>query len=91
MWDKQMDIQIALDNIKERHRNYSNEREKCCSPILNISIYDAYILYCKYYAHDERDIKHNIVSKSYFEKYIYENLGDYIVDNKFISIEWFEL
>ena len=87
MWDKQMDIQIALDNIKERYNTMNGERP--CSPILNISIYDAYVLYCKYYANDEIQTKHNIVSKSYFEKYIYENMGDYIIDNKFISTEWF--
>jgi len=91
MWDKQMDIQIALDNIKERYHNYSNERDRCCSPILNISIYDAYVLYCKYYANNESLTKHNIVSKSYFEKYIYENMGNFIIDNKFISMEWFNL
>ena len=87
MWDKQMDIQIALDNIKERYRNY--EQERASSPILNISFYDAYVLYCKYYANDDIQSKHNLVSKSYFEKYIYENLGNYIIDNKFISMEWF--
>ena len=89
MWDKQMDIQIALDNMKERYRNYSMYGERASSPILNISIYDAYVLYCKYYANDDIQSKHNLVSKSYFEKYIYENLGDYIIDNKFISTEWF--
>ena len=89
MWDKQMDIQIALDNIKERYRNYSTNGERVCSPVLNISIYDAYVLYCKYYANDDIQSKYNIVSKSYFEKYIYENMGDYIIDNKFISTEWF--
>jgi len=33
--------------------------------------------------------KKMIVSKSYFEKYIFENLEEYIIDSKFLSAEWY--
>ena len=33
--------------------------------------------------------KKMIVSKSYFEKYMFENLEEYIIDSKFLSAEWY--
>jgi hypothetical protein len=29
-----------------------------------------------------------IVSKSYFEKYVFDNLNEFIVDSKFINSDW---
>jgi len=89
MWDKQMDIQIALESIKEKYKN-NDTNERTSSPALNISIYDAYIIYCKYFS-SESNVHYHIVSKSYFEKYIFENLSDYVIDNKFISNEWINM
>ena len=86
MWDKQMDIQVALENMKEKYRR-SDTNDRSSSPSLNISIYDAYVLYCKYFS-SESNVHYHIVSKSYFEKYIFENLGEYVIDDKFISSEW---
>lgn len=71
MWDKQLDIQVALDNLKATIR---------LSPV-NYSIYDAYSFYCK--QGNEQN-----VSKSYFEKYVFDNFSEYILDEKFLSSEW---
>lgn len=86
MWDKQLDIHVALENMKEKYRR-SDTNDRSSSPALNISIYDAYVLYCKYFS-GESNVHYHIVSKSYFEKYIFENLGEYVIDDKFISCEW---
>jgi hypothetical protein len=92
LWDKQMDINVAMDNMKQslRMRYYArnggiNNYERATSPIsgCNISIYDAYLYYCKYFSS-----KNLIVSKSYFEKHIFDTLEPYIIDYAFISIEW---
>lgn len=91
LWDKQLDIQVALDNLKETIRskyisnNVTNENVLIIRPIYqhNISIYDAYLFYCKYYSNNIQ-----IVSKSYFEKYIFDNCAEFIIESKFLSSEW---
>lgn len=83
LWDKKGDIRNALDELKQHIINtsdYSNSSVK-------ISIYDAYIFYCKY-AGQNHNNNEQIVSKSYFEKYLFENLFDFIVNSKYISMEW---
>ncbi len=59
-----------------------------CTQILNwnISIYDAYIYYCKYITSNYP--LNQIVSKLYFEKYIFDNFNEYIVESKYISMDW---
>jgi hypothetical protein len=52
----------------------------------NISIYDAYIYYCKFII--MYDPMNQIINKSYFDKYINENYSKYIIDNCFLSIKW---
>jgi hypothetical protein len=74
LWDKQLDIQIALDKLVENIR-LSNQQS------FNYSIYDAYSFYCK----QQNTIN---VSKSYFEKYIFDHFPQYVVDGKFLSNEW---
>ena len=87
LWDKQMDIQIALDHLKEsiQQREGQTQHLSSGSPNtkLNVSIYDTYIYYCRF--------QHNkpLVSKSYFEKYIFDNLSEYVIDAKFISVCWY--
>ena len=79
LWDKHSDIQLSLDDMKSD--NISNNY------IEDISIYDAYSLYCK---HHKRKIRFNrfVTSKSYFEKYVYEHLNSFICENGFISKQW---
>ena len=56
------------------------------SPTWNISIYDAYIYYCKYITSNYPF--NQIVSKSFFEKYIFDNFNEYIIETKFMSSNW---
>lgn len=93
LWDKQMDIHISLENLKEHilskyykeHGSIMNY-ERISSPLSghNISIYDAYKYYCTFYSSQNKPI----VNKSYFEKYVFDNLAYYIFDSKFISSDW---
>lgn len=86
LWDKQMDIEVAMDKLKEsiRHKHNNELRPTSPSSNMNYSIYDAYSFYCK------QNNSQN-VSKSYFEKYIFDNFNQYIVDSKFLSYEWYML
>jgi len=96
LWDKELDIQLALENMKHSLQNNSMmpiSRTLSPSSSQNISIYDAYYFYCKYHSslNHNNTVSNQIVSKSYFEKYIFENLSNYVVDSKFLSVEWFKL
>ena len=62
----------------------------------NISIYDAYIFYCKSVSGSQttnvtNNNRRQIISKGYFEKYIFDNYQEYIIDSKFISGDWYAL
>jgi len=85
LWDKQLDIQVALDDMKNtiREKNRENSSKN------NISIYDAYRYYCKYFSNINNSTNKFIVGKSYFEKYIYDNLSQYVIESKFLSHEWY--
>jgi hypothetical protein len=87
MWDKQMDIQTALDQMREHICETNNVG---LLSLYATTIYDAYVWYCKYYSDMKHCImdKHPIVSKLYFEKYIMENIGIYVIDDKYLSSEW---
>jgi hypothetical protein len=76
-WNKKEDIENALELFR-------NEIETTNS-LSNISFYETYEFYCK---HQRSDRSSMIVSKQYFEKYILENLSDYVVDDSFISSDW---
>ena len=92
MWDKQLDIHIALDSMKGMLRETHTGTERSLSPSVNrnIAIYDAYIFYCKYYTNSS-DTYHLIVSKAYFEKYIFDTHMQYVIDDKFMSCDWYLL
>jgi hypothetical protein len=93
LWDKQFDIQVALDYMKnainEQVSSQTNLRPSSPSIRNNVSIYDAYRYYCKYYSNVGETSNKLIVSKSYFEKYVFDNLSQYIIDSKFLSYEWY--
>tara|TARA_B110000967_G_scaffold209207_1_gene264330 strand:- start:5480 stop:7177 length:1698 start_codon:yes stop_codon:yes gene_type:complete len=103
LWDKQLDIQVALENMKEHIRiKYDAPRleTRSQSPALyhNVSIYDAYLYYCKFTTsasnmnlNDLTTTQKHVVSKAYFEKYIYDNCIDYIIDSKFLTSGWYLL
>ncbi len=90
MWDKQLDIHIALDSMKGMLRETHTSSERSLSPSVNrnIAIYDAYIFYCKYYTNTS-DTYHLIVSKAYFEKFIFDTQMQYVIDDKFLSFDWY--
>lgn len=75
LWDKTADIQLALESMCEYVKTKQN----------NLSIYEAYEMYCR----EGRTMHRIIVSKYFFEKYIFEWLRDFLVDEKFIKMEWF--
>jgi hypothetical protein len=92
LWDKQTDIQVALEICKEEYRkefysrySHSYNHERVSSPLQNhnIQIYHLYTSYCKYMSE-----KKLIVNKSYFEKYVYDNLSNYLVDATCVSSDW---
>lgn len=90
MWDKQLDIQTALESMKDLLRETQTNADRPLSPSItrNIAIYDAYIFYCKYYANTTEKSR-LIVSKAYFEKYVFDNLMQYVIDDKFLSYDWY--
>jgi len=82
LWDKQFTIQISLDNMKTTINEEKGSRN-------NISIYESYKYYCKFSSTINNSTTKLIVSKSFFEKYVFDNLSQYIIDSKFISSDWF--
>ena len=76
-WNKKEDIENALELFR-------NGIEPANS-LSNISFYETYEFYCK---HQRSNQSSMIVSKQYFEKYILENMSDYVVDDSFISADW---
>jgi len=83
MWDKMNDINKAFEYIKEQikldnHLTIDNN-------VTLISFDDAYNYYYKFC--NQNSFKY-IVSKRYFEKYLYYKLSQYIVYEKFIETSW---
>jgi len=74
-WDKKGDIRSALISMKEEY-HAKNEG-------LLISFDAAYTFYCNLF-----NSKH-IVSKNYFEKYIYQNMNEFVAFDAFITSEWY--
>jgi hypothetical protein len=97
LWDKQLEIQVTMDNMKmqlqSEHTSVLSNTMRVSSPTIcqNISIYDAYIFYCKSISGSQTNNRRQIISKGYFEKYIFDNYQEYIIDSKFISSEWYAL
>ncbi len=75
LWDKQYDIQIAIENL--RLENLA-KNEQNNSQHTGFSVYEAYLYYCKFTSNTPLKM---VVSKSYFEKYIYEHYGIYLSEN----------
>jgi hypothetical protein len=85
LWDKQLDIQVALESMKEQLCSQSVREGELLTTAKHISIYDAYAFYCKYYSSLNNK---RFVNKAYFEKYVFENLTEFVIDTNFISYEW---
>lgn len=77
LWDKVSDINSSLIYVKQQIKN-----EHTLSLISFDDVYNYYQKYCSL-----NSVKF-IVSKRYFEKYLYYKFVDYIVYEKFIKIDW---
>jgi len=77
LWNKICDINNSLDFIKEQLKIQNK-------PDL-ISFDDAYNYYYKYCSLNSLK---TIVSKRYFEKYLYYKISDHIIYEKFIETSW---
>jgi hypothetical protein len=95
LWDKQMDIQVAIENMKDNICNKHGNDNSHTIPT-NVSIYDMYLYYCKFVSNASNvnlstltSYQKQIVSKTYFEKYIYDNYSEFIIDNKFLQHGWY--
>jgi len=78
MWNKTSDIEKSFAFIKEQIKNDNDAFELLSFDVI-------YNLYCKYCKNASNKF---VVSKRFFEKYLYFKLFDYIVYEKFIKLEW---
>lgn len=79
LWKKMDDIDKSFEHIKNQIRHENK------LPLISFDeVYNYYYKYC-----NKNSIKF-IVSKRYFEKYLYYKLPEYIVYEKFIDIIWFK-
>ena len=83
IWDKTMDIQVALQELA-----LSTLSEKNQTPSI-LSVYDAYLFYCKFYSNPSKKTPF-LVSKTYFEKYMMENFSEHISEDGVLQREWIE-
>ena len=77
LWDKISDINNSLYYIKQQIKSHHK-----LSLVSFDDVYSYYQGYCT-----SNSIKF-VVSKRYFEKYLYYKFVDYIVYEKFIKVEW---
>jgi len=77
LWNKNIDIERSFDFIKCQIKEYHN--------LALISFDDAYNYYYKFCNNETNKL---IVSKRYFEKFLYSKISKYIVYEKFIETAW---
>ena len=78
LWDKMTDIRAALESMK-LHLIEDGYSFDSCEMIPFDDIYNYYFNYCS---------SNMVVSKRYFEKCLYQLLGDFIEFDRFVSPEW---
>ena len=81
IWNKMEDIVNSFIYIKEQIK----EQIKIETNLALISFDDAYNYYYKFCKINDYKF---IVSKRYFEKYLYFKLSEYVVYEKFIEVKW---
>lgn len=90
LWDKQMDIETSLRELKRQLQDKYIESPPLVIPTYVISIHDAYTFYCEI-AMKLRNTNEQIVTQSYFSNYVFENLSDFLLLSKYISPDWIVL
>lgn len=78
LWDKNNEIELSFQYIKTQIKNNAETQ----ALISFDDAYNHYYKYCNINSHK------SVVSKRYFEKYLYFNLSDYIVYERFIETSW---
>ena len=91
LWDKWADISLAMNAFKTALLNDiitqdCEEKQQNDCLISFDTIYDFYFNFCNKNKMSS-DAKY-VVSKKFFEKYLYSNLSNYIMFEKFISNDW---
>jgi len=81
MWDKNADIHNALVSLKEKYTSKVLLEDNHTL----IAFDEAY----DFYFHKNKTTSKYIVSKRYFEKYLYSTMSNYIEYEKFISSAWY--
>ena len=65
LWSKELDIENAITAWKEANPEFKVENEKT-----SFCLDELYGYYCKFYRTPNSGVKNNLVSKSYFQKYV---------------------
>jgi len=81
LWNKQQDILEAFEN------KFNKPQLKETQEHQYISLYDAYVLYCKYSNNNNKILT---VSKKYFEKYVHKLIPIEFIHNKNISLDYWD-
>lgn len=81
MWDKNADIYNSLNSLKEHY----NAKSLFVENHTLIAFDEAY----DFYFQKNKPVSKYIVSKRYFEKYLYSTMSNYIEYEKFISSSWY--
>ena len=94
LWNKHEDIQLGLEhfklNMKEKNATIPAIVDSALPIHMSISMYDAYIFYCKFISGFHKNHE-QIVSKSYFEKYLFQYMSNFIIESKYISTDWLHI
>jgi hypothetical protein len=78
LWDKNSEIEQSFNYIKTQIKNNVDSK----ALISFDDVYNHYYKYCNMNSHK------SVVSKRYFEKYLYFKLSEYIVYERFIETSW---
>ena len=89
LWDKDVDIDNSLTSLREYY-NETVEKIDGKDVIPTVTLYNAYQYYCKFYnSKVEERGKTLLVSKSYFENYVYCHYKIYLDSNNTFIEQWF--
>lgn len=91
LWNKKRDIQYTLDKLKiNAKEKYDCSNESDINPLIEFEeAYNFYILHQTQIPYKLTGDWLVIVSKRYFEKYLYAFLTEHIMYDNFISSDWY--